>query len=521
MTANKAVAEQQPGAGQEKVANKPAAGHEKRRALGRGLESLLPGVSRVLGRQDPEVKTQETGVRRQESAAIKEPLTTEDTKGHEGKQEPGVGSEESAAVEKHFTPEEHRGKQEPHIGGEESGLARAGSVELDLATGRVGPAAPSTEKPFTTEATQDHEGQRESGVGSQVSGAVKFTIKDTKGHEGKQDPGVRGEESTAEEKHFTTEDTAERGGHWGAGVGSQESAAVIAIDAPVPGVIAELQAQAERRGRQAVQELALELIDENPYQTRLFTKTTDQDEAGMKELVASIKSTGVITPILVRPGKDGRYTLIAGERRTKASRQAGRETIPAIVREVSNQQAAELTVIENLQRENLNCMDQARAFVMLSQTFQLTQDQIGVRVGMSRGTIANYMRLVRLPEEVQRYLITGELTYSHARELLNLEEPQIIVKVARRAVKEMLSVEQLEKLIMDEEFPTRKQPPQLAQGRARWVDPNVRAAQRDLERVLGVKVRIRDRKGKGKITIEYATLEDYDRVIGMLRGRSS
>src|SRR5262249_48957059 len=122
-------------------------------------------------------------------------------------------------------------------------------------------------------------------------------------------------------------------------------------------------------------------------------------------------------------------------------------------------------------------------------------------------------------EEVQRHLITNELTYSHARELLNLEDAQIILKVARRAVKEAMSVEQLEKLIMDQELSMRKQPPQLAQGGARWVDPNVRAAQRDLERVLGVKVRIRDRKGKGKITIEYATLEDYDRVIGMLRGK--
>jgi ParB family transcriptional regulator, chromosome partitioning protein len=484
MTANKAVAEQQR-AGVDKAVEKgsvkPAATpHEKRRALGRGLESLLPGVSRVFGRQ--------------ESAAIIKPLTTEDTEGRGGNQAAGVESRESG------------------------GGLQASGVRLQQGEAGPGTAAASIENPVTTEDTEEHGGNQAAGVGNRESGG------------GLQASGVRlqqgetglGTAAASIENPVTTEDTEGRGGRpetsaksLDAEVESQSTNGES--HTPLPGVIAELQAQAERR--ESLKQLPLDLIDDNPYQTRLFTKTTDQDEAGMKELVASIKTTGVITPILVRPAKDGRYTLIAGERRTKASRQAGRETIPAIVREVSNQQAAELTVIENLQRENLNCMDQARAFVMLSQTFQMTQDQIGVRVGMSRGTVSNYMRLVRLPEEVQRYLITNELTYSHARELLNLEDSQIIVKVARRAVKEMMSVEQLEKLIMDEEFGGRKQPAQLAHGGARWVDPNVRAAQRDLERVLGVKVRIRDRKGKGKITIEYATLEDYDRVIGMLRGK--
>jgi ParB family chromosome partitioning protein len=355
--------------------------------------------------------------------------------------------------------------------------------------------ADSTETPLTTEDTEGHGGKQESGGRLQAAGVG---LQETnEGAEGRSE----GQESKLQSQGVESQ----------SGNGESHS--------PLPGVIVELQAQGERR--EVLKQLPLELIDANPYQTRVFTKTTDEDEAGMKELVASIKATGVITPILVRPGKDGRYTLIAGERRTKASRQAGRETIPAIVREVSNQQAAELTVIENLQRENLNCMDQAQAFVLLSQTFQMTQDQIGARVGLSRGTVSNYMRLVRLPFEVQQYLTSEQLTYSHARELLNLENPDVILKVARRAVKEMMSVEQLESLIMEAEFPMRKQPPQLPQGRARWVDPNVRAAQRDLERVLGVKVRIRDRKGKGKITIEYATLEDYDRVIGMLRGSSS
>lgn len=287
---------------------------------------------------------------------------------------------------------------------------------------------------------------------------------------------------------------------------------------PQPGVVAEIQAQAARGD--AVVEIALDLIDENPYQTRYFAKdeavSDDFVATTLHELAESIRANGVIQPISVRSGAAGRYVLILGERRCRASRIAGRTTIPAIVRKVSDQQAAEMTVVENLQRQDLNCMEQASAFQRLSQDFKLTQEQIGQRVGISRESVSNYMRLLKLPSSVAQYLQDGQLGFSEARVLLTLLDPTLIPKIAEKAVREHMSVEQLEDLVFNTNVPLQKE---KQQGTARWVDPNVRHVQTELERTLGVKVRIRDRRGKGKIEIEYATLEDFDRVVGMLKGR--
>jgi ParB family transcriptional regulator, chromosome partitioning protein len=282
------------------------------------------------------------------------------------------------------------------------------------------------------------------------------------------------------------------------------------------GVLPELHAQAERGD--AVVEIPLELIDENPYQTRYFSNEPVSEDfvaTTLDELADSIRANGVIQPISVRPGVEGRYVLILGERRCRASKIAGKSTIPAIVRKVSDQQAAEMTVVENLQRQDLNCMEQAAAFSKLSQDFKLTQEQIGQRVGISRESVSNYMRLLRLPPSVTQYLQEGKLGFSEARVLLTLLDPNVIPKIADEAVRKHLSVEQLEDLVFNTNVPLQqeKQP-----GTARWVDPNVRHVQTELERTLGVRVRIRDRKGKGKIEIEYATLEDFDRVVGMLKG---
>jgi len=306
-----------------------------------------------------------------------------------------------------------------------------------------------------------------------------------------------------------------------AAVAHSGAGAVHAADgAAVPGVIAEIQAQAARRkdSEHEVIDLAIALIDVNPHQTRSWS----QDEvASLEELSDSIRVQGVLQPITVRPGKDGRYFLITGERRMRASTLAGKATIPTIVRIVSEQQAAEMTVIENLQRRDLNCIDLARAYIMLSQDFGLTQEQIGQRVGAARESVSNYMRLARLPELVQTYLHTGQLEFSHARVLLNLEDPDVVARVAHKAAMDNWSVDQLEKFVLfDPSMAGVKKKESKGGGGARWVDPNVRAAQRELERILGVRVRIRDHKGKGKITLEYGTLEDFDRVIGMLKGKN-
>lgn len=261
--------------------------------------------------------------------------------------------------------------------------------------------------------------------------------------------------------------------------------------------------------RDAVVQVAIELIEENPYQTRAHFNAE-----ALEELANSIRANGVVQPVVVRPGADGRFVLILGERRCRASKLAGKTTIPAIVRRVSDQQAAEMTVVENLQRQDLNCVEQAAAFSKLSRDFGLTQEQIGQRVGVSRESVSNYMRLLKLPPAVLQHLQEGRLGFSEARVLLQLLDPSLITTIADEAVKKHLSVTQLEELVDRTNIPmVKEETPQ----RARWVDPNVRAAQTEMERVLGMRVRIRDRKGKGKIVIEYATLEDFDRVVEMLK----
>jgi ParB family chromosome partitioning protein len=264
-------------------------------------------------------------------------------------------------------------------------------------------------------------------------------------------------------------------------------------------------------GPDAVVQISIELIEENPYQTRYHF-----GDQALEELANSIRANGVVQPVVVRPAADGRFLLILGERRCRASKLAGKTTIPAIVRRVSDQQAAEMTVVENLQRQDLNCVEQAAAFSKLSRDFGLTQEQIGQRVGVSRESVSNYMRLLKLPAAVLQHLQEGRLGFSEARVLLQLLDPSLIEKVADEAVRKHMSVTQLEELVDRTNIPlVKEETPQ----RARWVDPNVRAAQTEMERVLGMRVRINDRKGKGKIVIEYATLEDFDRVVEMLKAR--
>jgi ParB family chromosome partitioning protein len=282
-----------------------------------------------------------------------------------------------------------------------------------------------------------------------------------------------------------------------------------------------IYAQAESRiPGNLVVNLAIADIDKNPFQTRYV----DDDEK-LEELADSIKVNGVVQPILVRPAEEeGRYILILGERRLHASRKAGKTTIPAMVRRVSLQQAAEMTIIENLQREDLSALEQAEAFRVLSNEFQLTQQQIGERVGLSRASVTNYMRLLKLPREVMQLLAEKKISFGEAKELLKLENDDQITKGALYAVKKGLSLEQIERMVLSmngllDPFPG--MPGQVVKktGKARWVDPNVKSAQTDLERLLGVRVRIRDRKGKGKIVIEYSTVDDYERVVEMLRGK--
>jgi len=283
----------------------------------------------------------------------------------------------------------------------------------------------------------------------------------------------------------------------------------VAPDRARPAVLPEVQAAAAASGSRVMQ-VPLDQIDENPYQTRQRF-----DNQGLQELADSIRANGVVQPVVVRPTPAGRFVLILGERRCRASKLAGKMTIPAIVRSVSDQQAAEMTVVENLQRQDLNCLEQANAFARLSREFGLTQEQIGQRTGMARESVSNYMRLLKLPPMVQHYLGEGKLGFSEARVLLQLTDPELILRIADEAVRKQMSVLQLKDLVDHTNNPMPKDP---AAGAARWQDPNVREIQMQMERALGVRVRINDRNGKGKIVIEYATLEDFDRVVETLKG---
>jgi ParB family chromosome partitioning protein len=277
----------------------------------------------------------------------------------------------------------------------------------------------------------------------------------------------------------------------------------------------------EAMPRNMVVNLPVELIDKNPYQTRYVF-----DEEMLIELRDSIKEHGVVQPVVVRPAQagDGRYILVLGERRLRASKMAGKDTIPALVRTLSPQQAAEMTVLENVVRADLNPLEQAEAFRVLSKEFHLTQAQIAERVGVSRETVSNYMRLLRLPETVMNYMLEGRLSFSDAREILRLEKPEHIEMVAEEVVAKRLKWDEIEDRVMRLNGSLPMLPAQTRPGgpgkktSARWMDPNVRAAQTEMERTLGMRVRIRDRNGRGKIVIEYATVDDYERVVEKLRG---
>lgn len=294
------------------------------------------------------------------------------------------------------------------------------------------------------------------------------------------------------------------GGRPGAAVATQAGTVLDRLQAVASGLTAD---------GETVFLVGIDLIDPNPHQTR-----RDFNEQALAELRDSIAAQGVLQPIVVRPHVEGRFILVLGERRLRASRMAGKITIPVIVRRVSEQQAAEMTLVENLQRQDLNCVEQAEAFANLSTEFKLTQEQIGARAGISRESVSNYMRLLTLPEGVIGALQKGRLTYSHARTLLRLTDNVQIWKFAQRAMEEKMSVAKLEDVVFGVSAPIDRGEPNKGGG-ARWVDPNVKAAQRSLEEVLGMRVRIRDRKGRGRIVIEYGTLEDFDRVVGMLKGK--
>lgn len=233
------------------------------------------------------------------------------------------------------------------------------------------------------------------------------------------------------------------------------------------------------------------------------------DEARLAELAESIRAQGVLQPILVRGDGDG-YRLIAGERRWRAAQLAGLQDIPALIREASDAEAFELALVENLQRADLNPIEEAEGYRRLIEEFSLTQEQVSQRVGKDRSTVTNALRLLGLPEEVKGLVSAGALNMGHARALLGVPHVPELVQLAEKIAAQRLSVRETERMVKQS-----RSAPAAREGGG--VSPERRALVDELQRLLGTKVRISDRAGKGSIEIDFQSYEDLDRILARIR----
>jgi len=234
------------------------------------------------------------------------------------------------------------------------------------------------------------------------------------------------------------------------------------------------------------------------------------DETKLSELTASIREKGVIQPVLVRPKGDGKYELIAGERRLRAVRSLEIKEMPALVREVEDVDALEISLIENIQREELNPIDEAHAYRRLASEFNFTQEKIGQTIGKDRSTVANMMRLLLLPKKIQEFVENNTISMGHARTILSLEGEKQRLRFCNRIVKKGLSVRQTEHLA--------KKLGAKSQARLSAVkDHNIAAVEEELQHFLGTKVRIVHGKKRGKIEIQYYSNDDLERILRLIR----
>lgn len=261
-------------------------------------------------------------------------------------------------------------------------------------------------------------------------------------------------------------------------------------------------------GKESVEEIALEEVRPNPYQPR---KTFD--EKTLQELAASIRTSGVFQPVILRKSKVKGYEIIAGERRVRASRLAGKETIPAIVRDYDEKTMIEVAVIENLQREDLTPLEEAEAYQTLMNKLKLTQAQVAEQLGKSRPYIANYLRLLTLPQDVKILVQEGALTMGQARTLLGLKDQKKISELAKKVVLEGVTVRQLELMVHElnepKEKPAKKKKP---------VEKPVyiRESEERLMDKFGTSVQISPKGEQGKIEIEYLSGDDLNRILEIL-----
>lgn len=233
-----------------------------------------------------------------------------------------------------------------------------------------------------------------------------------------------------------------------------------------------------------------------------------RDES-LKELSISIKEKGVLQPIIVNRVGDGTFSLVAGERRWRAAAQAGLKKIPSLIKNVASKDSLEISLIENIQREDLNPIETAEAFNRLITDFGLTQEEISQKVGKNRATVANYLRLLKLPQEIKMFIVNGSLSMGHAKAILSIEGKAQQVDIVRKIVKRKLSVREAESLSRKISKP-KKTP--------RHKDPQISSLEEKLIKNLGTKVRIKTSGKRGKIEIEYYSLDELERLLDILLG---
>ena len=276
-------------------------------------------------------------------------------------------------------------------------------------------------------------------------------------------------------------------------------------------LIPSAELKTESRAEQTPPEITVDRITPSPFQPR-----RSFDEAKIEELAGSIRNQGIIQPLVVRPKGDG-FELIAGERRWRAAMKAGLSRVPVVIREASDHEALQLALVENLQREDLNAIEGANGYRRLQEEFQWSQEEMAERVGKSRPAIANSLRMLSLPAEVQQEVVAGNLPAGQARALLGLHTEALIISASREVIAKGLSTRETEKMVR-----------LLLIGRKRrrqvsLMDPDLKSIVEELQRALGTRVRLvpKARTTKGKIEIEYYTLPDLERIIQSITKRST
>jgi ParB family transcriptional regulator, chromosome partitioning protein len=275
------------------------------------------------------------------------------------------------------------------------------------------------------------------------------------------------------------------------------------------GLSALIPERQEAAGSQATQQVDIGLIRDNRFQPR-----QSYPEAGIEELMASIKENGFLQPILVRKTSDG-FEVIAGERRLKAARKLGLEKVPVVVREATDKEALVLAIVENVQREELNPVEKAESYRRLIDEFQYSQEEVAQSVGKDRATVANLLRVLKLPKEIQKGLFDGKISEGHARALLSVEDANAQMLLYLESIKKGYSVREVEDRVKTVAGLTKKLS-KKTKGKVK--DPEILKLEEELRLVLGTKVSVQNnRRNKGKLIIEYYSLDDLDRILEVIR----